>query len=387
MQGVTLAGGLGERLKPLTKAIPKALAPVDGTPIIKKQIDQLLTLGISEVLVLTGYKAEMISDYLLAIYQDTPVKVECIQTPTMFSPAQRLVAAKNKIKKEFILLYCDNYLDDEISIKSVIQSTKPLTLLVEKRDIGNVSISPRIQYSVERRTDFPYVELGYIHVNQSDFISDLENHETLQHYLAQISEKYTCSAVVTHKINKSVSNIERYNNLRKSRKTILLDRDGILNKKMPHRTYLAKFEDYELLENNLSALSEIYAYNTDFIIITNQPGIALGAVDPNFLDQLHSKLVISLLIKGISVIGIYTCTHHWDDNCECRKPKPGMINQAIQDYELDRKKVVYIGDELKDIEASKAADILGIRITEMPNEGEFGSLEEAYNAIQQRISL
>ena len=57
---------------------------------------------------------------------------------------------------------------------------------------------------------------------------------------------------------------------------------------------------------------------------------------------------------------IYFCPHGWDENCECRKPKPGMLNQAIEDFNLTRKFLIFIGDEQTDIQAAKAANIIGI---------------------------
>jgi histidinol-phosphate phosphatase family protein len=96
-------------------------------------------------------------------------------------------------------------------------------------------------------------------------------------------------------------------------------------------------------------------------------------------------MVVELLLKGISVVGIYVCTHHWNENCECRKPKPGMIKQAIQDYELDAERLVYIGDEIKDVEAAKAAGILGVRISDSGDAESFSTISAAYSRIANRI--
>jgi D-glycero-D-manno-heptose 1,7-bisphosphate phosphatase len=184
-----------------------------------------------------------------------------------------------------------------------------------------------------------------------------------------------------------VSDIHRFNKLRLERKTILLDRDGVLNEKMPHRKYLTNFAEYKPIHSNLETLRSRFSGDTDFIVITNQPGIATGEVEAGFLDSLHSKMIVEMLLLGISVIGIYVCDHHWEEGCDCRKPKPGMINQAIIDYKLFPQKLVYIGDEVKDMEAAEAAGIVGVRLTENPNETEFSTLENAYNFIQQTISM
>ena len=98
-----LAGGRGERLKPLTNVIPKALAPVNGIPIIRQQIENLVYLGFKEVIILTGYKASMIEDYVARGEFANSLKINCISTPVEFSTAQRLLEAKDQIGEEFLL--------------------------------------------------------------------------------------------------------------------------------------------------------------------------------------------------------------------------------------------------------------------------------------------
>lgn len=387
MKAVILAGGTGERLRPLTNSIPKALACVNGRPIIQLQIETLSRLGINDFIVLTGYRSGMIKDYLFSVNDVDAISIEIIETPVEFSPAQRILSASSQIGQEFLLVYCDNLILDESSLRNVIDSKKMLTFLAERRKVGNLGIHPGTRYHLNRTEETPFVELGYLHVRYREFFEVLSSVSSLQDALAFVSSNTECATEVCANSLVSVSNISRFNKLRSQRKTILLDRDGILNKKMPHRTYLSNFEDYIPLESNLKTLKDSYSENTDFIIVTNQPGVATGAVNPRFLDRLHSELITEMLIMGISVIGIYVCSHHWDENCLCRKPKPGMILQSISDYELRAEKIVYVGDELKDIEAAKNAGIVGIRLVDKPNSGEFQSFDDAYETIQAIISL
>ncbi len=387
MKAVILAGGRGERLRPLTNSIPKALASINGQPIIKAQIDSLALLGVTEFIILTGYKATMIQTYLESVYRDSELVIKCLETPEGYSPADRLVAARKLLVGEFLLLYCDNLISDSESIQKIICSTSALTFLVEQRLVGNMAISPSVRYHINRSADTPMVELGYIKVNSKLFFDILSTSDSLQTSIRDFTKQHECSAVVTYNSLSSVSNMARFNDLRRHRKTILLDRDGVLNRKMPHREYLNQFEDYLLIQENIQALSELYSPLTDFIIITNQPGVATGQVRPDFLEELHEQMIIDLLIKNISVVGIYVCTHHWDENCECRKPKPGMINQAISDYNLDHHRIVYVGDEQKDMDAAKNAKIPGVLIA---NGEEYSlgnnTLKESFDLISRYIS-
>jgi histidinol-phosphate phosphatase family protein len=377
IKAVILAGGAGERLRPLTSAIPKALAPINGVPMLGRQIAQLQELGITEVIVLTGYRSDMIHDYVQGAFSDESVRITCVDTPSDYSPAERLLESRAEIGSNFLLLYCDNLIGDIETIRSVINSREAITFLVEKRKVGNVSIDPSVKYSPARNTEAPYVELGYLHVNTQAFFYLMEKGTSLPETLHAVSSIYTCAAYITSSPLMSTSTMERFNTLRSIRSTILLDRDGILNHSMPPREYVSKIDQYISHEENLSTIVSELSNETDFIVITNQPGISTGEVTPEFLDKLHSKIVVELLIRGISVIGLYFCPHHWDENCECRKPKPGMLNQAISDYGLNRANILYLGDEPKDLEAADKAGIAGVRISNTGGEHTYSSILDA----------
>jgi D-glycero-D-manno-heptose 1,7-bisphosphate phosphatase len=267
-----------------------------------------------------------------------------------------------------------------------MKSKKPITFLLEKRNSGNISSEKKAKYFLVRSSGSPFVDLGYMHIYGSEFFAKLNDSQSLTQTLHDVSKEHDLLGILSKTPLLSVSTISNYIKLRETRKTILLDRDGIINVKMPHREYVNTWEKFKFIENNLKSLSEKFSKSTDFIIVTNQPGIALNEVEANFLDSLHSMMVVDLLAKEVPIIGLYVCVHHWDDGCLCRKPKPGMLLQAISDYELDPAKLVYVGDEKKDTEAAKAAGIHGLRITSEAVEGAFRNVEEAYLKISELTS-
>lgn len=381
MKAVILAGGLGSRLQPLSKIMPKALAPINGIPILEQQIHQLINLGIEEVLILTGYKASMVEQYLL--YMKFEKSIKCIETPEGFTPAERLLFSEREIGQDFLLLYCDNLISDDKNIRRVIASDNPITFLMERRHIGNVLSEEDAKYFAHRTVETPFVELGYMHILDPRFFTKLTDTASLPKTLHELSHEGNARGIITASSLQSVSRMSNFNNLRKNRKTILLDRDGIINYKMPKRKYVSNWGEFRLIEENIKVLNEKYSKNTDFIVITNQPGVATKEVDVDFLESLHSKMIIELLRRGISIIGLYVCPHHWEENCVCRKPKPGMILQAIADYDLDGNKIVFIGDEQKDTDAAKNAGIHGLRISAELDTDAFRNLSEAYPAVSE----
>jgi D-glycero-D-manno-heptose 1,7-bisphosphate phosphatase len=90
--------------------------------------------------------------------------------------------------------------------------------------------------------------------------------------------------------------------------------------------------------------------------------VATGAVSDTFLLRLHQRIVSEMLNFGINVLAVYVCKHHWKDDCECRKPEPGMLLNAISDFGLDKDQTLYIGDDDRDLLAAKAANIEGLLI-------------------------
>jgi D-glycero-D-manno-heptose 1,7-bisphosphate phosphatase len=359
---VILAGGKGERMLPITELQPKALVPINGTPILKLQITQLINLGVTEIYVLTGYLGYQIQEYLNTL--NLSAKVICINTNPNLKPGERLVNSFNKIKGDFILLYCDNFILDDLVVEKQLKSSTGVTLLLQKREIGNISIRDKlnaIYWGKERKSENPYVELGYIAVRSANFINYLT--KTIDINLAL--EKFSKSnEVYFHELfgtYYSLSNFKNYIDQNLHGKIIILDRDGIINVKMEPRKYLTSMNHFVYHENNLDIISSLGQNNYNFIIATNQPGVATGVVSESFLTELHQKITNDLRRRKINILTFYICKHHWDDSCECRKPKPGMLNQAIKEFKLNRKNLCFIGDEDKDMIASAAAGIKGIK--------------------------
>jgi len=150
--------------------------------------------------------------------------------------------------------------------------------------------------------------------------------------------------------------------LQSGRLIVILDRDGVLLARMGKRKYVTKMQDYNPLLENWKGLRQLSELGIDFIIATNQPGVALGEVEEDFLLKLHQRLASELLVFGINVLAFYVCPHHWDLNCDCRKPMPGMLSQCIEDFKLNTGATLYIGDDDRDLLAANRAGIPGILV-------------------------
>ncbi len=137
-------------------------------------------------------------------------------------------------------------------------------------------------------------------------------------------------------------------------KNIFLDRDGIVNDVILRDGIVSSprsLEEFKFRDDFLNFAKEIDK-NHNFFLVTNQPDIKRKLLKLSDLQKMHNKLMDILPFKEI-----FVCAHDDEDNCSCRKPKPGMILKAISTNNLKYDECVMIGDSLKDIEAANSAGI------------------------------
>jgi D-glycero-D-manno-heptose 1,7-bisphosphate phosphatase len=139
------------------------------------------------------------------------------------------------------------------------------------------------------------------------------------------------------------------------RPTVILDRDGVLTKTPPRAEYVRTWADFEWLPGAKDALKLFHDAGHQVIVVSNQAGIARGAMTEADLAAIHDHIKEEAAQAGGRIDAIYYCPHGWDDNCECRKPKPGMLFQAQREHHLDLTRSLFIGDDERDAEAAEAA--------------------------------
>lgn len=164
-------------------------------------------------------------------------------------------------------------------------------------------------------------------------------------------------------------------------KAAFIDRDGVINKE---RNYVHLIEDFVLLPGVVEGLTLLRAAGYRLIVVTNQAGIARGYYDKIALDRLHDFLRLLLAKQGVALDAVYYCPHHPEGSirefaiqCDCRKPSPGMLLKAKEDFDLDLAASALIGDKLSDIQAGKRAGVGRTVIVESGHPVEQGARQEA----------
>jgi D-glycero-D-manno-heptose 1,7-bisphosphate phosphatase len=136
-------------------------------------------------------------------------------------------------------------------------------------------------------------------------------------------------------------------------KTIFLDRDGVINRKMPEGEYVTGWHRFELLPGVAEAIAALNRRGLRVIVVTNQRGIALGLYTSSDVEAIHEQLNQTLANAGARVDGFYFCPHDKRE-CDCRKPGPGLFRRAKADFpEIEAATSAIVGDSLSDIEFGK----------------------------------
>lgn len=139
-------------------------------------------------------------------------------------------------------------------------------------------------------------------------------------------------------------------------KALFLDRDGTIN---IEKNYLFRIEDFEFREGIFDVANAYYDRGYLIFVVTNQSGIARGFYSEEDFHLLTNWMKIQFRQNGVEITKVYHCPHHPDftGECICRKPEPGLILKAIQEYKLQPDECVLIGDSERDTEAGKRAGI------------------------------
>jgi len=317
-------------------------------------------------------------------------KISYSNGPLEWKTGRRLWEAKDMIDETFLLLYSDNFtlfsLDKAFSFHC--QSNKSLTFVVSSKTPGNISLGANNiveEYNNSRsKKRLNYVEIGYMVAEKQKTFSNFESPNcSLSLVLAKMANNNEIAAFIQQDQYHSISDPERWKiaeKYLKPKKIILIDRDGVINKKASKGQYISKWNDFVWIEETRIAMKFLAKEGFKFIVITNQAGVARGMIDPVELEVIHQNMANELKKDAIDILSVYTCPHHWNDQCQCRKPNPGMFYQASREWNFRLDKTIFIGDDIRDCQAAYNAGTKSIFI------GEVAELKDIPYEIQPILS-
>ncbi|PDT81478.1 HAD-IIIA family hydrolase [Sinorhizobium sp. BJ1] len=376
-QAVILAGGRGTRMQPITLDRPKPMVPVLGRPFLEYQIEQLRQEGFERVLLLLGYLPNVVIDHF-GDGSRFGIKIEYAVTGADDLTSSRISNARNLIDPCFMLLYCDNYwpMRMERMWQQFCAAAKPGMITVySNRDgfsRGSVILDSENNVTVFDRSrltpGLQGVEISYAILTDLA-LELLPDKDTLfeEAIYTPLATQRRLAAYVSEHCYYSVGSIQRLpatERFMKHEKTVLVDRDGVLNRKPPRAHYVCSYDQWEWLEGSKEALALLHRAGYRVIVVSNQAGIARGAMTSTDLESIHQRMCAEAAAAGGKITAIYHCPHGWDDGCACRKPKPGMLYEAQREFDLDLTRTLFIGDDERDRQAADAADCLYAQVSD-----------------------
>ncbi len=151
-------------------------------------------------------------------------------------------------------------------------------------------------------------------------------------------------------------------------RAIFLDRDGVINRKLPENCYVSEVSQFELLPDVPEALAKLKSLGFLLVLTTNQRGIARNFMTSEHLAAVHEFMQQELSDGGAALDAVYYCPHERDEGCGCRKPEPGMILCAARDLSIDLQASYMVGDSASDVAAGRRAGTRTVRIGLEPDE-------------------
>jgi D-glycero-D-manno-heptose 1,7-bisphosphate phosphatase len=396
MLTIIMAGGKGSRISGLFSDIPKPLIPICGVPVLEREIRSLALQGFRDIVITVSYMADKIIDYF-GDGKRLGVKIEYFVEDKPLGNAGALFRLRSRLGGEpFLLLNADAVFDVDFNrmVRFHYGHSALVTLFTHPNshpyDSGFITadkdccvegwlakedgrpefyknrvnaglhiIDPRVldmvaggidlngRIDLDRHVLKPLCGSGKMYCYDSpEYVKDMG---TPERYMAVVSD--------------FEKGIVEGRNLSRKQKAVFLDRDGTIN---VYRGFLRDIDEFEILPGVCEAVRMINDSGYLCIVVTNQPVVARGEVTVEGLGKIHMKMETLLGKAGAYVDAVYYCPHHPDKgfegeipglkiDCNCRKPKPGMLLKAAGDFNIDLNQSYMVGDGWNDVLAGEAA--------------------------------
>lgn len=403
MKTVIMAGGKGTRICSVSSNIPKPMFSIDGKPVLEHEIECLRDQGFVDLIITVSHLSSVITDYF-GDGRQFGVRIQYFNEKHPLGNAGALFKLRSCLNSDFLLLNADvlfdidfnrfvNFhrekaglatlfthpnnhpydsgviiADDNGVVQSWLAKEDPHPLWYANRvnaglhvinpsildlcgvipaEIGTEVNGKIVRVDLDRQVLKPLCASGKIYCYDSpEYVKDMG---TPDRYLSVCGDY--------------AKGLVKAKNLRQKQKAIFLDRDGTINR---YVGFLRNIEDFVLFPDVADGLKQINASGYLAIVVSNQPVIARGEVTTRQLREIHDKMETLLGVEGAYLDAIYYCPHHphrgykgeieeFKIDCDCRKPKPGMLLKAAEDLNIDLKSSWMVGDTKNDIQAGKNA--------------------------------
>ena len=421
MKTIIMAGGRGTRISERFPDIPKPLIPIDGVPVLEREICSLRDQGFTDLILTISHMGDKIRDHF-GDGSRLGVRITYFNEETPLGNAGALFLLRGQLTEDFLLLNADAVFDVDFNrmvkfhkahgglvtlfthpnshpydsgliladnafrVERWLTKEDPRPEFYRNRvNAGLHVISPKV-LDMAAAGEGPFggapgagsgVRIDVSRIGQAGDDGKIYKVDLDRRLLKPLAGSGQMYCYDSPEYVKDMGTPERYDavcrdflagtvqakNLKEPQKAVFLDRDGTINK---YVGFLRKIDQFELLPGVADAIRKINASGYLCIVVTNQPVIARGEVTVPELEEIHRKMETLLGLEGAYLDGLYYCPHHphkgyagevpeFKIECSCRKPKPGMLLKAAEDFNIDLGKSWMVGDGENDILAGRNA--------------------------------
>ncbi len=404
MKTVIMAGGKGIRISSVASDIPKPMIKIEGKPVLEREIECLSAQGFTDLIITVSHLAGHIIDYF-GDGASFGVTIEYFIEETPLGNAGALFKMREKLKGDFLLLNADSVFDIDFnrfvdyhrkkgglvtlfshpnshpydSSVLITDENGAAETWLAKEDVRPQWYRNRVNAGLHviSSSVLDTVDINIEQIGKEDQNGKLIKVDLDRQILKPLCGTGKMFCYDSPEYVKDMGTPERYKavcadyregrvqarNLKNKQKAVFLDRDGTINR---YVGFLRDIDDFELLPGAADAIRIINESGYLAIVVTNQPVIARGEVTCEQLLAIHNKMETLLGVESAYLDGIYFCPHHPHKGfegevpelktvCECRKPKPGMLLKAAEDFNIDLSQSWMVGDGENDVIAGKAA--------------------------------
>lgn len=431
MKAVILAGGKGSRMGNLVDEVPKPMLLICGKPVLEYQIELLKKYDIREIVIIVNHLKARIIEYF-GNGSAFDVNISYYEENEPLGTVGGIKAIEKQLREDFMVLYGDVLVNMDLNRLRQFHLRKKgiATLVVHPNDHPHDSdlldcnrehlitgFYPKPhqpgQYYRNLVNAALYILspkiLNYLTPNQKadfgkDIFPELVKKERVYAYNTPEYLKDMGTPGRILKVEKDIqSGLVESKNLENKQVAVFLDRDGVIN--YDSKEFIKSPDEFLLFENTALAIKKINQSRYLSIVCTNQSGLARNLFTESTLKNIHNKFETLIGAEGAKVDAIYYCPHHPDSgfeeenkllkiDCDCRKPKPGMLIEASKDFNIDLRKSYMVGDSERDIVAGKSAGCMtigvrtgnGLKNTKIYPDFVFNDLMEAVDFITENYN-
>ena len=427
MKTVIMAGGKGTRISSIASDIPKPMIKIDGMAVLEREIYSLRDQGFKDIILTVSHLGQIIMDYFgdgsnISPVTNKPfgVNIEYYFEKEPLGNAGALFKIKDQLTDDFLLLNADALFDIDFNRLISFHKRKGglATIFTHPNshpyDSGLIIADDNhcVKQWLTKEDDRPIyydnrVNAG-LHVLKRSLLDQVIHKDKIdldRDLLKPLAGQGQLYCYDSPEYVKDMGTPERYKavcedfvqgivqrkNLKNKQRAIFLDRDGTINK---YVGFLRDIDDFTLEDGVAKAIRKINELGYLAIVVTNQPVIARGEVTFDELKQIHQKMQVLLGKEGAYLDGIYVCPHHPDSGfpgeikelkieCDCRKPKPGMLLQAAKDFNIDLENSWMVGDSQNDILAGQNAGCHTCLVNNTADYGQDLTFKSVYDFIEK----